>query len=284
MTPLLELQNVSFHYPEAAPALRNISLKVNPGERIAVLGNNGAGKSTFFLICNGILRPQSGSLFCRGQEITPTYSKKQLLELRQDVGIVFQDADNQIIASTVESEVSFGPMNLRLPLPEVQQQVDAALAGMNLLTYRDRAPQNLSGGEKKRVSIADILAMRPRIILFDEPSASLDPYNTNLLEQTLNRLSQAGITLLVSTHDIDLACRFADRALVFNAGEIIADGDISTVLNDDKIIEQAGLRKPLLFAAADLLKQTFGLAAVNAPRNLDEFAALLQNLKQTEKQ
>ena len=142
MTPLLELQNVSFSYPEAAPALRNISLKVYPGERIAVLGNNGAGKSTFFLICNGILKPQTGSLFCQGQEITPTYSKKQLLELRQNVGIVFQDADNQIIASTVESEVSFGPMNLRLPLEQVQQQVDAALASMQLQTYRDRAPQN----------------------------------------------------------------------------------------------------------------------------------------------
>ncbi len=283
MTPLLELQNVSFSYPEAAPALRNISLKVYPGERIAVLGNNGAGKSTFFLICNGILKPQTGSLFCHGQEITPTYSKKQLLELRQNVGIVFQDADNQIIASTVESEVSFGPMNLRLPLEQVQQQVDAALASMQLQTYRDRAPQNLSGGEKKRVSIADILAMQPQIILFDEPSASLDPYNTNLLEQTLHQLSQDGITMLVSTHDIDLACRFAERAIVFNDGEIIADGPINSVLHDNEIIERAGLRKPLLFAAADLLTETFGLTVANAPRDLTEFSDLLQKLKTAHK-
>ncbi len=283
MTPLLELQNVSFSYPEAAPALRNISLKVYPGERIAVLGNNGAGKSTFFLICNGILKPQTGSLFCHGQEITTTYSKKQLLELRQNVGIVFQDADNQIIASTVESEVSFGPMNLRLPLEQVQQQVDAALASMQLQTYRDRAPQNLSGGEKKRVSIADILAMQPQIILFDEPSASLDPYNTNLLEQTLHQLSQDGITMLVSTHDIDLACRFAERAIVFNDGEIIADGPINSVLHDNKIIERAGLRKPLLFAAADLLIETFGLTVANAPRDLTEFSDLLQKLKTAHK-
>ena len=250
MTPLLELQNVSFSYPEAAPALRNISLKVYPGERIAVLGNNGAGKSTFFLICNGILKPQTGSLFCQGQEITPTYSKKQLLELRQNVGIVFQDADNQIIASTVESEVSFGPMNLRLPLEQVQQQVDAALAS---------------------------------IILFDEPSASLDPYNTNLLEQTLHQLSQDGITMLVSTHDIDLACRFAERAIVFNDGEIIADGPINSVLHDNEIIERAGLRKPLLFAAADLLTETFGLTVANAPRDLTEFSDLLQKLKTAHK-
>ena len=283
MTPLLELQNVSFSYPEAAPALRNISIKVYPGERIAVLGNNGAGKSTFFLICNGILKPQTGSLFCQGQEITPTYSKKQLLELRQNVGIVFQDADNQIIASTVESEVSFGPMNLRLPLEQVQQQVDAALASMQLQTYRDRAPQNLSGGEKKRVSIADILAMQPQIILFDEPSASLDPYNTNLLEQTLQQLSREGITMLVSTHDIDLACRFAERAIVFNDGEIIADGPINSVLHDNEIIERAGLRKPLLFAAADLLTETFGLTVSNAPRDLAEFSDLLQKLKTTPK-
>ena len=139
MKPLLELQNVTFSYPEAAPALRQVSLAVYPGERIAVLGNNGAGKSTFFLICNGILRPQSGNLFFQGQAVSPKYAKKQVMELRQNVGIVFQEADNQIIASTVESEVSFGPLNLGLPLAEVQQQVDKALADMNLLAYRDRA-------------------------------------------------------------------------------------------------------------------------------------------------
>ena len=174
-------------------------------------------------------------------------------------------------------------MNLRLPLEQVQQQVDAALASMQLQTYRDRAPQNLSGGEKKRVSIADILAMQPQIILFDEPSASLDPYNTNLLEQTLHQLSQDGITMLVSTHDIDLACRFAERAIVFNDGEIIADGPINSVLHDNEIIERAGLRKPLLFAAADLLTETFGLTVANAPRDLTEFSDLLQKLKTAHK-
>lgn len=278
MKPLLELQNVTFSYPEAAPALRQVSLAVYPGERIAVLGNNGAGKSTFFLICNGILRPQSGNLFFQGQAVSPKYAKKQVMELRQNVGIVFQEADNQIIASTVESEVSFGPLNLGLPLAEVQQQVDKALADMNLLAYRDRAPQNLSGGEKKRVSIADILAMHPQIILLDEPTASLDPQNTILLEQTLNQLSQAGITLLVSTHDIDFACRFAERAVVFSTGEIIADGPVSEVLNDDQIIAQAGLRKPLLFEAASLLTNALGWPAT-APRSLAEFAEMLKNTK-----
>lgn len=276
MTPLLELQNVNFSYPEAAPALRQISLAIYPGERIAVLGNNGAGKSTFFLICNGILRPQSGKLLFRGQAISPQYAKKQVLELRQSVGIVFQEADNQIIASTVESEVSFGPLNLNLPLAQVQQQVDEALADMNLLAYRDRAPQNLSGGEKKRVSIADILAMHPQIILLDEPTASLDPQNTALLEQTLHQLSQAGITLLVSTHDIDFACRFAERAVVFSTGEIIADGQVSEVLNDNQIIAQAGLRKPLLFEAASLLTKALGWPAA-APRSLAEWAEMLKS-------
>ena len=272
--PLLSLRDIVYAYPDEAPALKGISVDIHRGERIAVLGNNGAGKSTFFLVCNGILRPQQGTLCSSGE--TVRYTKRELVALRKKVGIVFQDADDQILASTVESEVSFGPMNLRLPLSEVERLVDGALAQMDLETYRQRAPQYLSGGEKKRVSIADILAMRPEIILFDEPTASLDPKNTALLEQTLEELSAAGICLAVSTHDVDFAYRFASRALVFSRGEIIADAAPEDVFSNDEVIREAGLKRPILFDAARLVKQVFPEKTGRvSPRTLGEFAAML---------
>ena len=272
--PLLSLRGVVYAYPDEEPALRGISIDIRRGERIAVLGNNGAGKSTFFLVCNGILRPQQGELLSSGERVS--YSKKDLIALRKKVGIVFQDADSQIIASTVESEISFGPMNLRLPLPEVEQLVDGAVAQMDLEAYRQRAPQYLSGGEKKRVSIADILAMRPEIILFDEPTASLDPKNTALLEETLEQLSAAGITLVVSTHDVDFAYRFATRAVVFSQGQIAADAAPAAVFEDEAVLRGAGLKRPLLFEAARLVRRAFPQVPQDArPRSLEEFAAML---------
>lgn len=272
--PLLSLRDVVYAYPDEDPALRGISVDIRRGERIAVLGNNGAGKSTFFLVCNGILRPQEGKLYSAGAEVC--YTKKDLIALRKKVGIVFQDADNQIIASTVESEISFGPMNLRLPLEEVERLVDEAVERMDLEAYRQRSPQYLSGGEKKRVSIADILAMRPEIILFDEPTASLDPKNTALLEETLEKLSAAGITLVVSTHDVDFAYRFATRAVVFSAGQIVADAPPEAVFADEAVIREAGLKRPILFEAARLVRRAWKQApGEGEPRTLEEFARML---------
>ena len=270
---LLSLQDVVYAYPDEEPALREISIDIRRGERIAVLGNNGAGKSTFFLICNGILRPQQGRISFAGEEIR--YTKKDLTELRKKVGIVFQDADNQIIASTVESEISFGPMNLCLPLREVERLVDEAVEQMDLEAYRQRPPQYLSGGEKKRVSIADILAMRPEIILFDEPTASLDPENTALLEETLDKLSKRGITLVVSTHDVDFAYRFASRAVVFSRGKIVADAEPDAVFSDASVIREAGLKRPLLFDVARLVRQAFPQVVSGEPRTLEEFRKML---------
>ena len=272
--PLLSLRDVVYAYPDEAPALRGISIDIHSGERIAVLGNNGAGKSTFFLVCNGILQPQEGELYASGEKIR--YSKRDLMALRKKVGIVFQDADNQIIASTVESEISFGPMNLRLPLPEVERLVDDAVAQMDLEAYRQRSPQYLSGGEKKRVSIADILAMRPEVILFDEPTASLDPKNTALLETTLAQLSAAGITLVVSTHDVDFAYRFATRAVVFCGGQIVADAPPAAVFADEAVIRGAGLKRPILFEAAQLVRRAMRqVPREAAPKTLEEFAEML---------
>ena len=166
MNEILRLEHVSYRYEERYPAQKDVCVAIYEGERIAVLGGNGAGKSTFFLCCNGVLRPQSGKVYLRGQEITS--SKKDIMLLRQAVGLVFQEPDSQIIAGSVESEISFGPMNLKLPHDEVRRRVAGALESMSLTGYRNRAPHYLSGGEKKRVCIADILAMRPDILLLSD--------------------------------------------------------------------------------------------------------------------
>lgn len=249
--PILSLENVSYAYPDGPMAVKNLCVSIRKGERIAVLGCNGAGKSTFFLLCNGVLEPTAGRIFCGGTPVTR--KKKDLLELRRRVGIVFQEAENQILAVTVEGEVSFGPMNLGLRGEAVERKTNQALASMGLRDYAQRCPQYLSGGEKKRVTIADILAMEPELILLDEPTASLDPENVIRLEETLDQLTDAGIALMVSTHDVDFAARFARRALVFAKGELLADGPPETVFADDTLLKRASLRKPWIWQAAEIV-------------------------------
>ena len=180
---IIEIKNLKYAYTGDKPALRGIDVTIGKGERIAVIGSNGAGKSTFFLNLNGVLTPDSGEIYFKGQKLTR--DKKDLNTLRKSIGIVFQDADNQIIASTVMGEVSFGPMNLKLPREEVVRRVDEALEYMNITDFKDRPPHYLSGGEKKRITIADIIAMHSEVIVFDEPTAALDPLNAEMLEEVL---------------------------------------------------------------------------------------------------
>ncbi len=278
MKELLKMEKIWYSYEEHFVALKDVSVTMHEEERIAILGNNGAGKSTFFLCCNGVLQPQSGSIYLKGRPITR--SKQDATLLRQAVGLVFQEPDNQIIAGTVENEVSFGPINLRLPSEEVEVRIAESLTRMNLDGYQKRAPQYLSGGEKKRVSIADILAMKPDMILLDEPTASLDPENVELLERTLEELSRTGITLVVSTHDVDFAYRFATRAIVFSRGEVIADADIDEVFASEDILTRAGLTKPLLYAAAQLIEAQFPEAAADKkPKSIAQFKEYLAGIK-----
>ena len=171
-----------------------------------------------------------------------SWKKKEILNLRQSVGLIFQEADHQLIAGTVAEEVSFGPMNLKLSEQEVRNRVEKALAAMDLLKYQEKAPHELSGGEKKRVSIADILAMEPELMLLDEPASSLDPVNQSLLEANLEKLHQKGIALVVATHDVDFAWRWAKRILIFHQGRLVADGRGEEIFADEALIEKAALR------------------------------------------
>ncbi|WP_312440944.1 energy-coupling factor ABC transporter ATP-binding protein [Lacrimispora sp.] len=270
---LLQAENLYYSYGQGKQVLEEINITVRKGEKIVVLGSNGAGKSTCFLNLNGVYRPDSGRILYRGKEI----GKKDLNELRKNVGIVFQDADNQIIASTVFAEVSFGPMNLKLPREEVKKRVEDALEYMNLSSMRDRPPHYLSGGEKKRVSIADIIAMESEVVIFDEPTASLDPVNVEMLEGVLDKMNKMGKTLLISTHDVDFAYRFADRAVIFAGGRIIADGPVREVFEDEEVLNQANLKRPILLEVYNSLVRHCILAACgSAPRDAGELEMLLQ--------
>ena len=272
--PVLQAKDLYFSYDGKVNALDGVSLDIHAGERIAVLGPNGAGKSTFFLCLNGVLTPARGEIVLDGRPV----DKKGRKRLCERAGIVFQNADDQIIASTVAAEVSFGPMNLRLPKDEVVRRVDHALGYMDLQAFRARPPHELSGGEKKRVTIADILAMQSEIILFDEPAASLDPAGEERLEAVLARLSDEGRTLVISTHDMDFAFRWATRAVVFAGGKVIADGTPEAVFRDAETLRRAHLRPPALLEIFGMLRAR-GLVPADAacPRSAAELEALLDS-------
>ena len=270
---VLEVRDLHFSYNDEKHALNGVDVKIYEGEKIAVLGSNGAGKSTFFLSINGVLKPHAGEVIYRGEKIT----KKRLNHLRKNVGIVFQDADNQIIASTVMSEVAFGPMNLKLPREEVLRRVDKALDYMNITEFRDRPPHYLSGGEKKRVSIADIIAMESEVIIFDEPTAALDPLNAQMLEEVLRKMGEEGRTILISTHDVDFAYRWAERVLVFHQGKIIADDTPLRVFHQEELLKKANLRHPMLYDVCEILKKK-GIIPDGEmyPKNMEEFNHMIE--------
>lgn len=273
MNTILEIKNLSFSYEEERNVLSHINIIIHEGEKIAVVGANGSGKSTLFLNMNGVLQPDGGEIRYRGIPIT----KKNISDLRKNVGIVFQDADNQIIASTVMQEVSFGPMNLKLAKEEVKERVQQALSFMNLTEFAGRPPHYLSGGEKKRVSIADIIAMKSEVIIFDEPTASLDPVNQKVVEEVLQQLEAEKKTILIATHDVDFAFHWAERILVLGENGILADDTPISIFKDTALLEKAHLRKPTLMEVCEILMEQGVLEAEAAyPNTTDKLRQLLQ--------
>lgn len=272
---IVSVRNLRYSYGGEREILKGINVDIEEGQRVAVTGTNGAGKSTFFLNLNGVLEADEGEIYFRGKKMTR--EKKDLMELRRGIGIVFQDADNQIIATTVMGEVSFGPMNLRLPKKEVESRVNEALEYMNISDFKERAPHYLSGGEKKRVTIADIIAMHSEVMIFDEPTAALDPVNVIALEAVLEKLYCQGKTILVSTHDLDFAYRWAERIIVFCDGQIIADGVPEEVFRNEEVLKKANLKKPTMLEVAEILaEKNLGLGKNQYPKNVSELRNMLE--------
>ena len=247
---MIEVKNLKYSYNSQYQALKGVSLKVNKGEMVSLLGKNGAGKSTLFLHLNGIYEPDEGQVFIDGEELK--YDKKSLLKFRQKVGIVFQNPDDQIFAPTVEEDVAFGPLNLGLPMEEVQDRVEEALARVGMSGFEKAAPHHLSGGQKKRVAIAGILAMKPEIMVLDEPTAGLDPQGVTNLSKLLRQLNDEGITIIISTHEVDLVPNYADKIFVLVDGLLIGEGTPKEIFSQPEILEKANLKVPIV---TDLFQQ-----------------------------
>ncbi len=234
MNQAILFENLHFAYPPDSEVLRGITLGLTRSERVALIGANGAGKSTLLLHANGLLTPSRGRVIVEGQALTP----HTLASIRRQVGLVFQNPDDQLFMPTVEEDVGFGPANMRLPREQVAKRVERALRAVNALDLRHRSTHQLSGGEKRRVAIATVLAMEPSIMVMDEPSAGLDPRSRRELITLLGTLNY---TLLIATHDLDLARRLCHRTVIIQAGRVAADGATVQLLNDKRLMRRCGL-------------------------------------------
>ena len=259
MIPLLETDAITYTYPNGPAALTGVSVRIAAGSKTAIVGPNGAGKSTLLLMLNGMLRPASGEV--RFNDRPLAYDNRSLRDLRRRVGFVFQNPDVQIIAPTVEADVAFGPVNLGLSPDAVRRAVRDALGYVGLHGYEKRPPHHLSGGEKKRVAIAGILAMDPAVLVFDEPTNTLDPASSEEVMELLDELASSGRTVLISTHDVELAYRWADLVVLMERGSILARGSPEEVFSDHDLLAAARLKPPALL---DLYNE-LGLRGIVAP-------------------
>ena len=239
----LSIKNLSYRYPDGTHALKNVSMEILKGQKVAIMGPNGAGKSTLFSHFNGLTEPKSGYLEIDGKKME--YDKKTLLEIRQKVGIVFQDPNDQLFAPTVKEDVAFGPMNLGLSYEEVEKRVDEALTLVGMEKFKDKTPHHLSGGQQKRVAIAGIIAMKPEIMILDEPTAGLDPQGVDKVLDILNNLNKEGMTIVISSHDIEMVNGFAEKIFVLNEGKILASGDKNEIFSNKELLKEAHLKAPI---------------------------------------
>ena len=276
--PILQTENLVFRYTTgegvAPTVLDGLTLSIRPGEFVAVLGHNGSGKSTLAKHFNAILLPSGGKVYVDGMD---TCDEAQLLDIRRQVGMVFQNPDNQIVASVVEEDVAFGPENLGIPSAEIRERVDAALAAVGMADYARHAPHLLSGGQKQRVAIAGVLAMRPRCIVLDEPTAMLDPVGRKEVLDTIRRLNrEQNITVVLITHHMDEAAQ-AGRLIVMHDGHIVADDKPELVFQNVDGLRSLGLEVPEPVALLYELRQ----AGVDVPLTaltVDECAQVLKEL------
>ncbi len=233
----IEISHLHFRYPDGTEALRGIDLRVARGEKVAVVGPNGAGKSTLMLHLNGTLLPSHGSIKVAGIGV----ERSTLRRVRAEVGLVFQDPDDQLFSPTVFEDVAFGPLHMGVPFEEIHERVERALAQVGMAGFESRMPHRLSLGERKRVALATVLSMEPSVLVFDEPSAGLDPRGRRELIELLRSLPQ---TLLVSSHDMRLVAEVFPRTVVVDGGRVIADGSTKAILADDALLVAHGLERP----------------------------------------
>jgi cobalt/nickel transport system ATP-binding protein len=271
---LLEFRDVYYSYPLATtPTLQGLSLRLPKQRKTALIGQNGCGKSTMFAIADGLSKPDRGTVTL---DDTPlTFDRATLKRWRQRVGLVFQDPEQQLVAPTVAADISYGLCNQGLPEAEVAAKVTKTLADFNLETLAMSPLQHLSLGQKKRVSIAGVMALQPDLLLLDEPTAYLDPIQTRNLLTELDAIAQLGTTLLIATHDLDFVYQWADWILVMDEGKLIAEGETISVFQQLQFIPSFELGMPLLWQMWSRFAPK--MPQVPAPRSIDQLAIVLEN-------
>lgn len=247
----LRFDDVHYRYPNGYEALCGVSFCITHGEKVALVGANGAGKSTLLLHTNGLLIPSQGEVVMGGIKLT----RRTLPLVRQSVGLVFQDSDNQLFMPTVEEDVAFGPSNMRLE-PEEIRRVTEALDAVGALHLRGASPFRLSGGQKKRVAIATVLSMEPSVLVMDEPTSNLDP---RARRQIIDLIRRFGHTTLIATHDMEMVLDLCDRTIVMKQGRIVADGSTRHVFGDLALLEECGLEQPCELRMKRALKREYAL-------------------------
>lgn len=269
---IVEIKNLYFGYEATKPILKNVNMTIQKGSLTTILGCNGAGKSTLFLNLNGVLKKDSGEIIINNQ--TLEYSKNSLLNMRKNVGIVFQDPDDQLFSADVYRDISFGPLNLGFSQEETKVRVESAMKRTGVAHLRERPTHALSYGQKKRVAIAGVLAMEPQVIILDEPTAGLDPQGVEEIMTLLSDLkSDKGITILLATHDIDLVPVYSDYVYIMKDGEVTAEGSPREIFQNKELIAQNNLRLPILTRLMLELSEE-GL-------DVDKKAMSMQEVKQT---
>ena len=274
----LSVKNLSYTYPDGTRALKNVNMEIFKGEKVAIMGPNGAGKSTLFSHFNGLTEPTSGYLELDGKKME--YDKKTLLEIRQKVGIVFQDPNDQLFAPTVKEDVAFGPMNLGLDYEEVEKRVNEALELVGMKKFKDKTPHHLSGGQQKRVAIAGIIAMRPEIMILDEPTAGLDPQGVDQVLNILNNLNKDGMSIVISSHDIEMVNGFAEKIFVLYEGELLARGDKHEIFSNKELLKKAHLKAPITTEILYKLKEK-GFNVDTTKINIDEVIDEIMKIKKS---
>ena len=279
LNKFIETEDLTFSYEEEneheIPALDGVSVSIDEGEYVAILGHNGSGKSTLAKLLNMILVPERGVIRIGGEDITaPDFSEDDMFRIRRDVGMVFQNPDNQLVATIVEDDVAFGPENLGVPPAEIRRRVDAALETVGMTRYARHEPHRLSGGQKQRVAIAGLIAMLPSCMIFDEATAMLDPSGRREVIETMEKLNrEQGITVLTITHYMNEAAR-ADRVIVIDDGRVLADGTPHEIFADPGRLIAAGLDVPQCTSLIHALRGE-GIALAGEPISPEECAELI---------
>jgi cobalt/nickel transport system ATP-binding protein len=243
---LLEFEQVHYTYPGSEKsALNGLTMRISSGKKCALIGQNGCGKTTLFLLANGLYKPNSGIVKWCGKPLI--YNRQHLSKIRQKVGLVFQDPEQQLVASTVEEDISYGLCNLGLPETEIKNRVKQALIEFGLTDLAEKPVHHLSLGQKKRVSIADVMVLQPQLLVLDEPTAYLDIKHTRNLMKTLKKIHKNGNTLLMATHDLDLVYRWADWVFVMDQGQLMLEGTPEDVFSQSLLLEELELGVPLIY-------------------------------------